>query len=1265
MPVEPSHLAHGVARRTSRKLTNEDEVDVRRARGEPAADAPLFVPMAAFLLGKAQGTLLSLIRSLAKISGRFVLADTTQLHAKIAEMGQRIRQLEDALAIFQSGVSSETHPLLRDELLSIKFGPDKGHALEKEEPPRDNSIDSIDALGTLTIGDHGQVKYFGRSAGSEAGAELDKMASGPDSEPMLEMSSEISQLSNTFPFGGRDSSESVDKSLDLLFGYLPSQPRAWSLCETYMEHGLWAFRPIKRDEIIDEILSPVYKSLKERQATDSPGPHTISPHKLAVLFLVFAIGALVDLTLEPHSSESDTYYHLSRACLSLRSVFESPEITTVQAVSLLAAFHNLGGTSNPTDSSWILLSLSCKLAQSIGLHRDSARFNMDPKTVQRRRILFWELFSTDLFYSLGTGRPPSIRLSYIDCEFPEDDEATLDEDGNTLKGCDYTSLFTSSSFRLIKLLPDYRWKYEFTKEIFSTVTESTLTAEPPHYQTVLDLDRKVREKLLPPHLNVFMSAEDEHCTPSVYMRGCLLAQYRTVALLYIHRSFFAQAMLDHPANPLRSPYAPSFLAAYRCGGVSGHIIIVGTIVTRSPSSSMAPSAFIELGLACDLFEKGASQSRRARSGLVILRKLREKAFQVYSQFRSGNPTTNAVLAVGKPDYGDDELALFGGQTRVLVSKLLNKSSNRKKPSSPTNSGNSAAGSPAAETPDVHPSLVEYLSNIPLEHTAPSSPQQIASPTISYPPQSSFQPNRQYFPLDQQDLQSASWSPSAPFAPVGQSNYLSNPPTFPPPNMPFNALPDYSNFSVKSDTPEPLVHLGMMMTMDEQWMSFMRQSGLLEGNVDNAEILSCGNGGQVGDGLVSKFKGVTQSAHSVHLGTLMAPTKPLNGTDLIHFDAQNTSVGPEVAPSISVSTTFRAPKPLSDAPILPDDLDMRNPSRHIYSRYTQQVSTRAEHILSHKNGYALTYASGLAASYAALVFFKPKRIAIRGGYHGCHATIETYKKAKDSTLQVIDLDDEYQPGDLCWLETPLNPTGEARDIQYYANKVHKVGGSLLVDSTFAPPPLQYPFDFGADCVFHSGTKYFGGHSDLLCGVLVVKDVEQWNVLHHDRTFLGSMMGSLEAWLLLRSLRTLHLRVPRQSETATVLAAWLQAAASTPVGQTFEGIPGGVITRVWHSSLQIKDERGFEPKQQLTGGWNPTFAILLGKPEYATHFCHLLKYFVPATSLGGVESLAEHRLQSDPGADPCLIRLSIGVEEAEDLKADLRQALQQVAKMKAKL
>lgn len=98
-----------------------------------------------------------------------------------------------------------------------------------------------------------------------------------------------------------------------------------------------------------------------------------------------------------------------------------------------------------------------------------------------------------------------------------------------------------------------------------------------------------------------------------------------------------------------------------------------------------------------------------------------------------------------------------------------------------------------------------------------------------------------------------------------------------------------------------------------------------------------------------------------------------------------------------------------------------------------------------------------------------------------------------------------------------------------------------------------------------------------------------MLINDRTYMGNVLGSLEAFLLLRSLRTLHLRIPRQSETATAIVQWLQAIASTPVGQEYDGVPGGVLLKVWHSSLQTRDARGFEPKTQMPGGWNATFSV----------------------------------------------------------------------------
>ena len=144
-----------------------------------------------------------------------------------------------------------------------------------------------------------------------------------------------------------------------------------------------------------------------------------------------------------------------------------------------------------------------------------------------------------------------------------------------------------------------------------------------------------------------------------------------------------------------------------------------------------------------------------------------------------------------------------------------------------------------------------------------------------------------------------------------------------------------------------------------------------------------------------------------------------------------------------------------------------------------------------------------------------------------------------------------------------------------------------------------------------TKYFGGHSDILAGVLVVKTEDEWRELWHDRTYLGSnivwkalsfganvwlssiLQGSMESWLLLRSLRTFSLRIVKQSKTATALAQWLNVLATTPEGQECDGVKGGLIAKVWHGSLQGVDADGFDPAKQNEGGWSPCFGILVNE------------------------------------------------------------------------
>ncbi|POS71373.1 cystathionine gamma-synthase [Diaporthe helianthi] len=368
----------------------------------------------------------------------------------------------------------------------------------------------------------------------------------------------------------------------------------------------------------------------------------------------------------------------------------------------------------------------------------------------------------------------------------------------------------------------------------------------------------------------------------------------------------------------------------------------------------------------------------------------------------------------------------------------------------------------------------------------------------------------------------------------------------------------------------------------------------------------------------------------------------------------------VAPPLHVSTTFR----YNDDPDRLrawDNTDDKAPyDSHIYSRDSAPNTTRLEAVLSSVlGGPAVTYSSGLAAFHALLVFLNPPRIAIAGGYHGCHGVIDLV--AKLTGLQKLDLEDPsalaaLRPGDVIHVETPLNPTGEARDLDHYAARARELGCYLTVDATFAPPPLQQPFDHGADVVMHSGTKYFGGHSDMLCGVLAVHPAREqqhgWvRGLLAERLFLGSVMGSMEGWLGVRSLRTLELRVQRQSATATSLVAWLDGqlrdtgtGTANPVART--------VQRLQHASLQPEAaQEGSWLQRQMPRGWGPVFSIIMREPDHARRLPSKLHLFHHATSLGGVESLIEWRAVTDKTIAKTVLRVSVGVEAWEDLREDL--------------
>lgn len=351
------------------------------------------------------------------------------------------------------------------------------------------------------------------------------------------------------------------------------------------------------------------------------------------------------------------------------------------------------------------------------------------------------------------------------------------------------------------------------------------------------------------------------------------------------------------------------------------------------------------------------------------------------------------------------------------------------------------------------------------------------------------------------------------------------------------------------------------------------------------------------------------------------------TMALHADATGTfSHEWDVAAPIGVTSTFER---------------VNDEAGYVYSRSSAPTRSRCETVLAALEtqggveAQALLYSSGLAAVHGALCALMSetpgakRRLLIDGGYHGTHAVIASLNSAHVQ-LDVCGLS-EPQPGDIVWLESPKNPTAELADVAAYAST------DVIVDATLGPPPLQYPLTFGARLVVHSATKALAGHSDAVAGlVLCAADDPLASVLTKQREAFGAVPGSLETWLLLRSLRTLDLRVKRQTATAAAIVDWLRA-----------GVPGVKAVLSAHGTDLAA--------RQMPKGVGGTFAIELDDEAMARAFPRTLKLFKDATSLGGCESLAEWRRRYDDNVSPTLIRISVGLEDPDDLIADIQAAL----------
>ncbi|KAI9064177.1 hypothetical protein FKP32DRAFT_1591599 [Trametes sanguinea] len=662
---------------------------------------------------------------------RFVLANTEVLHDKITILSNRVRALEDALQEAHSHMSSEQHPLLSEELRALKRPLERESPEELAQEQEQESVESIN-VGSLSITESGHGKFYGGMANAWYLLQNEAGSDDEEGSPQISLPTDIPWLSQSFPFHVA-MDESEDGIRNAVLAALPDHTKARRLASIYFKHAAWMYTPIPEADFEETIFSRVYD-----QRMDPSEPAATNAHQLAVLCLVLGLGALLDLEKPTLSAEAMRYYQLGRAALSMDSILESQSVPAIQALILMCHFMFLSFVDGPR---WALMGLAVKLAQSLGLHRDSGRWNLDAKETFRRRSLFYELYTYDSWQSLTYGRPPSFAPAFIDCKMPE--EPTKNDQGEL-----------EMSFAA--------WKHRFSFKCLAIVHERAFGATVPRYSVISELDKKIRDFYIPPSLRVpgFGGApmEGSHVQPPIEltMQRYIAFAIKEMTLFYLHRGFFARALEESPGDPLGSKYAPSVLAAYTCAcsfvglarslysqhpGLTERMwflfthvfscsIVLGSIATKCPTMALAPSALSNLDSALNLFnEVSNAGNARAAKVLPVLRKLKARA-QAAKQAASTNPAV--ANATQSPTDGlfvkeeDEELAALGGKTRLVPRKSPSTYSN---PSSPHESSQQSA-SPIEQGASYVPPATPPP---PPHHQHQHQHQQQVSPQISAAP----------------------------------------------------------------------------------------------------------------------------------------------------------------------------------------------------------------------------------------------------------------------------------------------------------------------------------------------------------------------------------------------------------------------------------------------------------------------------------------------------------------------------------------------------
>ncbi|KAG8214728.1 Choline/Carnitine o-acyltransferase-domain-containing protein [Butyriboletus roseoflavus] len=548
---------------------------------------------------------------------RFILANTEQLHAKIIQMSDRIRQLEDALGSLQAKCATDPHPLLAQDLLRIK------NSLELYSPqtvpaPPDNRDDPVPSSSRLPPPDtdrHSSRPSEDRSSSAEI----------PPAE-IPRLSPEIEKLSQTFPYPWLPNNPMRER----IFSMIPSREEAEYLCSQARLNALWQYNLDPSETWLPNLVHHVYTTPVQ----------DLCFRRLSLLFIMMSIGLLVDLNQQNESPRADLYHRLARASLCEMNLMDEPNLDLIQTLFYMIWYLLIfSDKSQAVAYAWSIMGLAVKLAQSLGLHRDGNRWKVIPEESQRRRMLFWELLNLDARLALSLGRPPSICLDHVDCRRPS---------------------YAAPEMYIVPGAQSYHeWKHGFFLNCLTPVLTTAISAQPQPYQRILDVDRIIRNFSIPPTLDIF-NIDGIHDNRQLTMQQVLVSSGREIVLLQLHRNFFTVAVSDYDAFSYHHKFAPSAVATYLSAtrliatlkalearepqlskrfmcfwfnAFSGAVAL-SLIVSRTPFLSLAPCALQELDTVHRLFAKVAEECPKVAQALPLLTKIAERSRKSYVQWRT-------------------------------------------------------------------------------------------------------------------------------------------------------------------------------------------------------------------------------------------------------------------------------------------------------------------------------------------------------------------------------------------------------------------------------------------------------------------------------------------------------------------------------------------------------------------------------------------------------------------------------------------------------